>query len=303
MFSLLNRKLYKVKAKFKETKRFRTISLWARNENEIPAKLEQMNFEPAKTITEATPMPTEKQVELATNLGYKISPDMTRLDVKAIIDQKLNRDGYPPKYELMVFADNHDIVYSTYMGKKTMYNTVFNGLPELDRYAFFIFCVYRHLSDDREANLDKSPYKNIFYNFANFCMTDSRMALSLANYAGEDLRFFGTLRSGYNEYHGGSTQTTIYRTAKQYLIDTNVIAPNTENNKKLPALKATANYSDSNTQSNPQPNSAIYNNNSINTKDLTNETIDNVSANPQESNFTKYITYAFIGLILYWIFG
>lgn len=298
---MLNRKLFKVKAKFKETKRFRTVSIWARSETEIPNKLAQLGFEPAKEITEATPMPTEKQIELATNLGYKITPDMTRLDVKAIIEQKLSRDSYPPKYELMVFADNHDIVYSTYMGKKTMYNTVFYGLPELDRYAFFIFCVYRHLSDDREANLDNSPHKKVFYDFANFCMADSKMAASLENYAGEDLRFFGTLRSGYHEYHGGSTQTAIYRTAKQYLIDKGIVAPDTNNNKTLPPINKNTNTTPTvtnnvsfNSSSTQKTNTTFYADASVPTASE-----DNTNS-PQ---WKKHIIYAIIGLILYWIFG
>ena len=100
-----------------------------------------MDYSTIQSITDITPTPTEKQISLATNLGYQITSDMTALDVSALISQKLDKDSYPPKYELMLFADNHDIVYSTFMGKKTLYNVIFNGLSDLDRYFLYFLCL------------------------------------------------------------------------------------------------------------------------------------------------------------------
>lgn len=197
---MLNRTLFKIKAKYKPTNRIRTIKVWARSENEINDKLVTMDYEPADTIEILPQPPSDKQIDLAKSLGYVISPEMTAMDLQAIISQKLDRDSAPPKAGLMEFADEKDIVFSNYTGKKAMYNLVFAKLSEIDKLAFFIFCVYRHLSNDRESNLNKSPYKNFFYEFAADALSDRKMVSSLINnYSGEDMRFFGTIRTGNSE--------------------------------------------------------------------------------------------------------
>lgn len=299
---MLNRRLYKIKSKYNKTNRFRSINIWARDESEIPLKLKQMDYSTIQSIIDITPTPTEKQISLATNLGYQITSDMTALDVSALISKKIDKDSYPPKYELMVFADNHDIVYSTFMGKKTLYNVIFNGLSDLDRYAFFIFCVYRYLSDDREANLDKSPHKQIFYSFANYCAANPKMEQSLIeNYAGEDLRFFGTLSNGTNKYYGGSTQTSIYKIAKQYLIDNALIDSSTKNNKNI-SFKA----NDTDINSNETLNTTNLNTNINFDKKIDlppNPEIDSINSKPHKNYFKSITKWLILGLIVFIVLG
>lgn len=239
---MLNRNLYNVKAKYIQTNRFRSVKVWSRNELEIPKRLEKIGYTEIQSIINITPMPTERQLDYAIDLGCNLTPDMTGIDVSSLISQKVDNDIHKPEPGLMSFADNHDIVYSTYMGEKTLYNVIFNDLQELDKFAFFIFCVYRYLSSDMEANLDNSPHKNIFYNFANSCISNSKMKESLfENYEGRDLCFFGTSNNDV-QYYGGSTRTTIFKAAKQYLIEVGLIQNVKSNNQKTHSTNQSINY-------------------------------------------------------------
>ncbi|WP_302812268.1 hypothetical protein [Phascolarctobacterium faecium] len=285
---MLNRTLFKIKAKYKPTNRIRTIKVWARSENEINDKLVTMDYEPADTIEILPQPPSDKQIDLAKSLGYVISPEMTAMDLQAIISQKLDRDSAPPKAGLMEFADEKDIVFSNYTGKKAMYNLVFAKLSEIDKLAFFIFCVYRHLSNDRESNLNKSPYKNFFYEFAADALSDRKMVSSLINnYSGEDMRFFGTIRTGNSEYYGGSTKTTIFKSAKQYLIDSGLIPDDINNNVSLPIFH------------NPSVTNACSE-----TTEVVGES--KIDTQMQKKSFTytgKSKTFIWATLILFWPYG
>lgn len=285
---MLNRTLFKIKAKYKPTNRIRTIKVWARSENEINDKLVTMDYEPADTIEILPQPPSDKQIDLAKSLGYVISPEMTAMDLQAIISQKLDRDSAPPKAGLMEFADEKDIVFSNYTGKKAMYNLVFAKLSEIDKLAFFIFCVYRHLSNDRESNLNKSPCKNFFYEFAADALSDRKMVSSLINnYSGEDMRFFGTIRTGNSEYYGGSTKTTIFKSAKQYLIDSGLIPDDINNNVSLPIFH------------NPSVTNACSE-----TTEVVGES--KIDTQMQKKSFTytgKSKTFIWATLILFWPYG
>lgn len=136
-----------------------------------------------------------------------------------MIDKKLRKDTSEPNPGLKEFADNHDILFSSHIGKKGLYDIVFYELSTLDRIAFFVFSIYRYYSNDRNANLDKSPHKDIFYEFANNTINNPKLVKSLDdNYSGADLRYFGTLQSYGQTLSGGSRQTSIFKTAKAFLI-------------------------------------------------------------------------------------
>lgn len=108
--------------------------------------------------------------------------------------------------------------FSKCIGKKALYNLVFNELSDYEKISFFIFCVYRWLSDDRDSNLDTHKYRNKINDIANKLLSDERFIKSLNHYTGQEIRFFGEIRNQYGEvYSGGSTNTIAYKTISEIL--------------------------------------------------------------------------------------
>ena len=234
---MLNLNVYVGRAKFKETNRMRKVMCYGASKWDAIANLRKLGFTDPIEITFTMPdKPTDDQLEVCQDYDIPVPPDACKQDVSALIAKRFG-DKSPPSEGLKEFATNHQIVFSSYIGKKLLYDKVFKGLDIEDKIAFFIFCVYRYLSDDRRSNLDTHPYRNIFYDFAREKAGSKRYINSLIKYEGRDLRFFGTLT--FDEYpprshQGGRTDLLAYRDAKQYLIDVGAIPPDVEDNKILP---------------------------------------------------------------------
>jgi hypothetical protein len=87
-----------------------------------------------------------------------------------------------------------------------------------DKIAFFVFCIYRYHSNDRNGNLNRSPHKKSFYLFAANHVADKAFVRSMNRYEGSDLRVFGRARTADGYYFtGGSTGTLAYKCAYDYL--------------------------------------------------------------------------------------
>lgn len=233
---MLNINRYEIKAKYIPTKRQRTVTVDGRSEEDAISRLGS-DYTDIKSVTLKMNPPSERQISYAQSLGIVITDDMCAEDVSCLISSKTD-DRLPPKQGLIDFADAHNIVFSNYIGKKRLYYILVTGLPKTDMVAFFIFSIYRHLSDDRESNLDKSLYKKYFYEFAYTHENEDKFMKSLYdNYSGVDFRFFGTLKIRDGDYerceYGGSTQTYAFKCAKQYLIDVNLINANAQNSKTI----------------------------------------------------------------------
>lgn len=243
---MLNIKKYEIKAKYLPTNRQRKVTIEARSEDDAISKLGS-DYTDVVSIVPIVYPPSERQISYAQSLGIIITDDMCAEDVSCLISSQTS-DTQPPKQGLIDFADARKIVFSNYIGKKRLYNYVFSGLPEIDRVAFFIFSIYRHLSDDRESNLDKSYYRKYFYEFAYTYVNEDKFRKSLfENYSGEDLRFFGTLTVRDAEYehsyYGGSTQTYAFKCAKQYLIENGLVPADVKNSKVLRTSRPVASAS------------------------------------------------------------
>lgn len=208
----MNLNQYKVKVKYLPTNRFRTISLWAINEADARRRISEepqfADYSEIKGITLASVYkPYPDKINYAISLGIKITPDMSNDDVSALISRRLD-DKWEPKIGLKDFATAHYIPFSLYIGKKALYNIVFYHLDLESRIAFFIFSVYRYLSNDRESNLDKSPYRNLFYQAAHNWKDNASIVKSLdSNYNGEDLRFLGQYMSPVAVMHVVAVKT------------------------------------------------------------------------------------------------
>ncbi|MCF8459791.1 MAG: hypothetical protein K9G46_03640 [Flavobacteriales bacterium] len=162
--------------------------------------------------------PTEAQLSYAKDLGAQIPSDATREDLRAIISKKLEGGG-DPSLGLKEFAEGRGMLLSRYMGKKELYNIVFDELEERDRIAFFVFSMYRWASEDRRANMDTHPLKSNFYSISDRLLVNERFLTSLfENYRGEDVRFFGKIiaDNGFESF-GGSTNTLAYREVRNLL--------------------------------------------------------------------------------------
>ena len=234
---MLNLNVYVGRAKFKETNRMRKVMCYGTTKWDAIANLRKLGYTDPIEITFTMPeKPSDDQLETCQDYNIPVPPDACKQDVSALIAAHFG-DKSPPSEGLKEFATNHQIVFSSYIGKKLLYDKVFQGLDIEDKIAFFIFCVYRYLSDDRRSNLDTHPYRNIFYDFAREKVGSKRYINSLIKYEGRNLRFFGSLTFDDNmqhNYKGGRTDLLAYREAKQYLIDAGAIPPNAVDDKILP---------------------------------------------------------------------
>lgn len=221
----MNYKTYKVIGKFHETNRKRTLKIEANSEKHVEYRAinEFGLLLPLEITVIPFDTPTESQLSYAQSLGITIPLAATKDDVSCLISRKADRDS-DPNPGLVDFATQRNMFFSEYIGKKRLYNLVFNNLAGNDKTAFFIFSIYRWLSEDRHANLDTHPKKEAFYSFAEQVQTDTSFQKSLLNYQGEDLRFFGTITSTHNgissTYSGGSNRTLAYKKASEFLNST-----------------------------------------------------------------------------------
>ncbi len=119
--------------------------------------------------------------------------------------------------ELIEYATEMKLYLSYYIGKKALYDHIFNQLELLDKIAFFAFCIYRFNSNDRCANLNKSYHKADFYKFANNHIEDKSFIKSMNRYAGNQLRYFGQIQIGNMVYDGGSKNTISYKEVISFL--------------------------------------------------------------------------------------
>lgn len=213
----MNRK-FKAKALFKGTNRKRTVIFTAKSEAEVVQLLLQAGYTEPFEITEELPEPaTVSQIEYAKSLRIDIPANPTKEDLSALISRKMDNDS-DPHPELVEFAIEKGMSFSTHIGKKALYNLLFNSLSLEDRIAFFAFSVYRWLSEDRRSNLETHPYAIDFYDFAREQISNESFVKSLDKYTGADLRFFGVLKfADGGETQASSTNTIAYKTCANFI--------------------------------------------------------------------------------------
>jgi hypothetical protein len=217
----MNHREYSVVGKNKETNRKRTLKIKAKSEEKAKEMaLEQDLLAPLEIKVIPFQSPSEAQLNYAENLNISIPENATSKDVSCLIDKKVSHDS-DPNPGLIEFADNRNIFFSYYIGKKRLYNLIFSTLNDVDRTAFFVFSIYRWLSEDRYADLDTHPDRDVFYEFAESVKNDNSFQKSLLKYEGEDLRFFGSINiedeGGISTYEGGSNRTLAYKKAAEFL--------------------------------------------------------------------------------------
>lgn len=222
--SYMNYSLFKIKGKHIETNRIRTLKIEAITEADAVIEAKNSGLQTITSIEIIPfPPPTERQIEYAHSLDVEIPENASQQDVSALISRSVEKDGTPNE-GLVEFATNKKIFFSKYIGKTALYNKVFQQLDKTDRIAFFIFSIYRYVSDDRHANLDTHPNKNDFYEFAYSINEDEKFLKSLNKYDGASLKYFGEFTTPDGWTHtGGSVNTIAFKTAREFLINNNLI--------------------------------------------------------------------------------
>lgn len=216
----MNGKTYKTIGRHKDTNRNRTLTILAASQEAAEQSAIEQGLLTPLQAEEVIDAPTERQLAYALDLGIVIPENATRKDVSCLIDKVTSRDP-EPNPGLIEFADGKGILFSPYIGKRSLYDLVFSSLNALDKAAFFTFSVYRWLSDDRHANLDTHPEREVFYRFAETLNDNASFRKSMNRYDGKDLRFFGAITSKHNgtisEYSGGSNGTLAYKMVAEFM--------------------------------------------------------------------------------------
>ena len=167
-------------------------------------------------------MPTRRQLAAAARYGITVTSEMDAQDVSDLLSRHLRQDPKEPNQGLIEFARNRGIHFANGIGKKALYNRIWEQLPRYDKFAFFSFCVYRYLSDDRNiADMDKSPYKESFYRFADRCMKFARYTECLEDFEGENIINKGEDSEDF--VGGGNTDSDLYNDAVVFLIENGLI--------------------------------------------------------------------------------
>lgn len=214
---------YIIKGINPSTKRKNTNYIEAFDEEEAKSIAASMGMEePFEIELSKFSPPTENQIRCMKDHHNNIPSDACQYDMAELISSAIEND-HTPNPGLIKYATMKKIKLSQYIGKKALYNLIWYKLQGIDKIAFFIFCVYRYESNDREANLECSPHKSTFYEFAKINIEDKSFMNSMNRYDGESLRYFGELTVGNATYTGGSTRTIAYKKAIEYLKNKNLI--------------------------------------------------------------------------------
>lgn len=210
----MNYKHYKCKAIYSKTNRKRTVTIDAFGIEDVNSQLTQQGFlEPFEIERIEFPVVTAAQRDVLGRISYT---DVCQYDASALIDKKFKHDSIPNP-ELLDYATSQKIKLSYYIGKKALYDLLFNRLELREKIAFFIFCIYRYTTDDRQGNLSKCSHRDLFYKFADENISNAQFIKSMNTYNGTELRFFGTMTVDGVGLTGGSKRTIAYKTATEFL--------------------------------------------------------------------------------------
>ena len=94
-------------------------------------------------------IPSRRQLAAAARCGINVTSEMNAQDVSDLLSRHLRQDPKEPNPGLVEFARSRGIHFASGIGKRALYNRIWEQLPQYDKFAFFSFCVYRYLSDDR----------------------------------------------------------------------------------------------------------------------------------------------------------
>lgn len=173
-------------------------------------------------VAEAVPEPpTDRQLAYARDLGISIPADVTKPELSDLIDERLQKDK-PAALHFQAFAKRFGVVFSQYVGKKSLFDRLFAYLTkpgrEEDMTAWFVFRVYRELVRGRTNAPIQGPDDLSIRDIAKLLVDDRSVVQSIRRYQGCDLVWFGEWTSPDGTVHyGASNQTIAYKRASSLL--------------------------------------------------------------------------------------
>ena len=198
--------------------------------------IRQMGYEEITSLEKIDfPRPSERQEEYYYHLtGKRLPPNASIKDASALIsryerdDDFGEKDIYSPNPDLVEYATQQKIKFSYYIGKKSLYNLIFNSLDFEEKIVFFVFCVYKDKMQKNGIKVCGNPtaclHYNTFHEFARQQLDNSSYIKSVSRHSGAALRYFGefTLPDG-SAINGCSVNTIAYKTTMSYLKEINLI--------------------------------------------------------------------------------
>lgn len=227
----LNHRTYQFTAKFIETNHMRTREIREVFEDcDIKAKIYSMGYtDPISFEPVAPESATERQMEYIQGLVEDTSciirvplSTLSKADASGII-YYLTKGGHTPSGDIMDYATKLHIPLSYLCPDWLVFTRIFETLSLREKIAFFIFCVHRDKYKPSCDRPDNSPYREIYYSFADRYIEDARFLKSFKDYYhdGHQLVRFGFTTSEEYPVRGGSKQTIAYKAAIGFL-DNNV---------------------------------------------------------------------------------
>ncbi len=235
----LNYRTYSFNARFIETNRLRTRQIETFEPENILEEISSLGYyKDSITYKLILPEPaTEKQLQYIKSLMEKTSytveipvDKLSKTDASGVIDYLL-AGGQTPSKDIMEYATELHIRASYCSPDWLIFEKIFYALPDKERIAFFIFCVFRDKYKPACENPNRSPHKGLFTSFADLYCENKRFLDSLEkNYLNNenlDLTYFGKIT---DEFWGDrdNRQTLAYKTAIAYLenhLETSEIQP------------------------------------------------------------------------------
>lgn len=227
---------YEFEGKYIPTNRIRHVKVNASNEAQAnylfnqknnPNDYEDLHISGVKFVPAY-----DWQIQEATKLGLENPQDYSSIELRAYIAKKQKCEA-EPNPDLVEFVEDRGIFYTPFFGKASLYRHVFHSLEGVDLFAFFVFCVYRYYSTERNGNLDKSIFRDNIYAIAAQIESPKALEQLRFNYTGDDLRYFGTVyRDGGDTIKGGSKQTGVFKSTIKALIDANLISEESYKRKR-----------------------------------------------------------------------
>jgi hypothetical protein len=163
---------------------------------------------------------------LPKNASY---PDAEALIVRLENDITVSgKDLNSPHPQLVEYATEMGIQFSYFIGKKHLYELIFNSLDWEDQIFFYIFSVYKNLMQKRGVEINRNPnkceHRDAFYEFVRLVAdTDSDFENIIFSTPGHELRFFGRLEFDGKAFYGADTQNAAYEKTVNFLRENSFI--------------------------------------------------------------------------------
>lgn len=160
--------------------------------------------------------PSERQRWYAGELGINIPPGATMAEVSDLIDYCKENDE-PADDETRAFAQRYGVIFTKYMGRKCLYQRIWNS-HEVSSVPWFVFCLYKDLLPRHASQAATDPDHPAIKEIADRVLSEPSVVHSISRYRGEDLAFFGErTRQDGHIVQGGSNRTIAYKRVGELL--------------------------------------------------------------------------------------